>query len=93
MLDLLWCSVDLLLALLATSTEAKDEVKSRLLLDVVIREGSAVLELLTSEDQALLVRWDTLLVLDLGLDIVDCVRGLHLKGDSLARHCNRVSTL
>ena len=29
----------------------------------------------------------TLLVLDLGLDIVNSVRRLHLKGDSLARDC------
>jgi hypothetical protein len=33
----------------------------------------------------LLVGWDALLVLDLGLDIVDGIGRLHLKGDSLAR--------
>ena len=33
-----------------------------------------------------------MLTLDLGLDIVDGVRGLHLKGDSLARNCAAVST-
>jgi hypothetical protein len=33
----------------------------------------------------LLVRGDTLLVLDLGLDVVDGVGGLDLKGDGLAR--------
>ena len=79
-------------------------MESRLLLDVVVAERAAVLELLAREDQALLVgrdaegpavwsaqvRWRKeynvpLLVLDLGLDIVDGVRGLHLKGDSLAR--------
>jgi len=54
------------------------------LLDVVVAEGAAILELLASEDQTLLVRGNTLLVLDLGLDIVDGVAGLHLKGDSLA---------
>jgi len=115
-LDLLGGGVDLLLALLTTTTQAKDEVKGRLLLDVVIRKSAAVLELLAGEDQALLVRGDTLLVcgagskvsvvciaesramrvhararilsmltLDLGLDVVNGVRGLHLKGDSLAR--------
>ena len=36
-------------------------------------------ELITSEDQPLLVRGDALLVLDLRLDILDRVRGLHLK--------------
>jgi len=32
------------------------------------------------------------LTLDLGLDIVDGVGRLHLKGDSLTRDCARVST-
>jgi hypothetical protein len=55
------------------------------LLDVVVRQRTAVFELLASEDQALLVGGDSLLVLDLALDIVDCVGGLDLEGDSLAR--------
>lgn len=55
------------------------------LLDVVVRQGSAILELLASEDQSLLIRGDSLLVLDLGLDIVDRVGRLDLKGDGLAR--------
>ena len=33
----------------------KDKVQSRLLLDVVVAEGAAVLELLSGEDEALLV--------------------------------------
>jgi hypothetical protein len=59
-------------------------VEGRLLLDVVVGKSSTVLKLLASEDQALLVRRDTLLVLDLGLDIVDSVGGLNLEGDGLA---------
>ena len=55
-----------------------------LLLDVVVGEGPAVLKLLASEDQPLLVRGDALLVLDLGLDVLDGVGGLDLKGDGLA---------
>jgi len=55
------------------------------LLNVVVRESAAILKLLASEDQALLVRGDALLVLDLGLDIVDRVRGLDLEGDGLTR--------
>ena len=43
-------------------------MESGLLLDVVVGQGPAVLELLSGEDQSLLVRGDTLLVLDLGLD-------------------------
>lgn len=61
-LDLLGGGVDLLLALLATATETEDEMQGRLLLDVVVGEGAAVLELLAGEDQSLLVRGDTLLV-------------------------------
>jgi hypothetical protein len=53
-----------------TATETEDQVQSRLLLDVVVGQGAAVLELLAGEDQALLVRGNALLVLDLGLDIV-----------------------
>jgi hypothetical protein len=55
------------------------------LLDVVVRKGATVLKLLSGEDQTLLVRGNSFLVLDLGLDIVDRVRGLNLKSDSLAR--------
>ena len=39
-------------------------MKSRLLLNVVVREGATVLELLAGEDQTLLVRGDALLVLN-----------------------------
>ena len=53
------------------------------LLDVVIRQGAAVLQLLPGEDQALLVRRDALLILDLGLDVVDAIAGLDLQRDSL----------
>jgi len=59
-------------------------MERRLLLDVVVGESAAILELLTSEYQTLLVWWNTLLVLNLGLDIVDGVGRLDLKGDGLS---------
>jgi len=59
-------------------------MKRLLLLDVVVREGVAVLELLAREDQALLVGRDARFVLDLSLDVVDRVRRLELEGDRLA---------
>ncbi len=62
-------------------------MKCALLLDIVIREGAAIFELLASENQTLLIRGDTLLVLDFGLDILYGVRGLDFKGDSLASEC------
>ena len=84
-LDLLGRGVDLLLALLGAAAQTQDQVERRLLLDVVVGEGAAIFELLAGEDQALLVGWDAFLVLDLALDIVDCVGGLDLEGDGLAR--------
>jgi hypothetical protein len=68
----------------ATTTEAEDEVERGLLLDVVVGQDAAVVQLLAGEDEALLVRRDALLVLDLGLDVLDRVRALHLQGDALA---------
>ena len=55
------------------TAEAEDQVKCGLLLDVVILKGSAVLELLAPEDEALLVGRDALLVLDSCLDTLDRV--------------------
>ena len=69
---------------LHTTTETKHQVEGRLLLDVVVGEGAAILELLAGEDETLLVWGDALLVLDLGLDVVDGVRALNLQGDGLA---------
>ena len=56
-------------------------MKSRLLLDIVIREGPAIFELLASEDEALLVRGDALLVLNLAFDVIDSVTRLDFEGD------------
>ena len=59
-------------------------MEGTLLLNVVVGERSAVFQLLASEDQPLLVRWDSLLVLDLGLNVLYRVGWLHLEGDGLA---------
>ena len=69
---------------LHTSTKTKDEMKGRLLLDIVVGKSSPILQLLSSEDQTLLVRGDSFLVLDLGLHIVDGVGRLNLKSNGLA---------
>ena len=58
---------------LLSTTQTEHQVQRRLLLDVVVAESTAVLELLAGEDQALLVWRDSLLVLDLALDIIDSV--------------------
>ena len=69
---------------LHTTTESKDQVESRLFLDVVVAKGSSVLELLASEDEALLIGGDALLVLDLSLNILNGVRRLNIESDGLA---------
>jgi hypothetical protein len=66
------------------ASQSQHQVQSRFLLDVVIRQGSAVLQLFARKDQALLVWRNTLLVLDLLFHIVDRVRGLHIQSDGLA---------
>merc|ERR1712098_765109 len=62
-------------------------MECRLLLDVVIAQGAAILQLFTSENKSLLVRWDTFLVLDLGLDVIDGVGRLNLESDCLSGEC------
>jgi hypothetical protein len=69
---------------LHTTTETEDQVEGRLLLDVVVREGAAVLELLAGENQTLLIWGDALLILDLLLNVVDGIGRLNLEGDGLA---------
>jgi hypothetical protein len=69
---------------LLTTAETEHQVEGGLLLDVVVSKCASILELLASKDKPLLVRGDALLVLDLGLDVVNGVRRLHLKGDGLA---------
>ena len=73
-------------------------MESGLLLDIVVGQGTSILQLLTSEDQTLLIWGNAFFVLknsvkvlfnkfqfylDLGLDIFNSVTRLHLKGDSL----------
>jgi len=53
-------------------------------LDVIVGESSAVLKLLSSEDESLLIGRNAFLILDLGLDIFDGVRRLNIKSDGLA---------
>jgi len=65
------------------STETQNEMEGGLLLNVVVRKGATVLELLSGKDKTLLVGGDTLLVLDLRLHVVDGVRGLNIEGDCL----------
>lgn len=53
-------------------------MESALLLDVVVRESSAILKLLAGKDQALLIGRNALLVLNFRLNIIDGVGRLDL---------------
>ena len=66
---------------LHTSSETKNQVKSGFLLNVVVGKSSTVLELLSSEDETLLIRRDTFLILNLGLDVVDRIGRFNFEGD------------
>ncbi|KAG8122575.1 hypothetical protein E2320_018060, partial [Naja naja] len=63
--------------------QTQDKMQGGFLLDVVVREGAAIFQLLASKDQPLLVWRNTFLVLDLGLHILNGVTGLHLQSDGL----------
>jgi len=56
-------------------------MESRFLLDVIVGEGSAVFELLASKDKSLLIRWDSFLILDLGLHVLNGIGWLNIEGD------------
>merc|ERR1719152_246853 len=68
---------------LHTTSESKNEMESGLLLDVVVRKGSPILELLTSKNESLLIWWNTFLVLNLSLDIFNGVSWFDIEGDGL----------
>merc|ERR1711966_185492 len=56
---------------LHATTKTQDQVESRFFLNVVIGQGASVLQLLTCEDQALLIWWNAFLILNLGFHIVN----------------------
>jgi len=68
-----------------SSAQTQDEMQGRLLLNIVITKSSPILELLSGENKTLLIRRNSLLVLDLGLYVVDRIRRFHVKCDSLSR--------
>ena len=67
-----------------SAAQAQDEVDCGLFLYVIIGQRPVVLELFAGENEALLVGGDAFLVLDLGLDHVDGVRGFDFECDRFA---------
>ena len=53
-----------------STSQSEHQMKSWLFLDVVVGKSSAVFKLLSSEDQSLLIRGNTLFVLDFGSNII-----------------------
>jgi len=53
-------------------------------LDVVVRKSSAILKLLSGEDESLLIWRNTFLVLDFGFDILNGVCGFDVQSDCLS---------
>merc|ERR1712025_1125433 len=66
---------------LTSTAQTKHQVKGRFLLDVVVRKGATILQLLASENQALLIRGNAFLVLNFRLDILNGVRRLDVESD------------
>src|ERR1700678_880976 len=66
---------------LSTKTKRRTKMKGRLFLDVVVRQSTPVLKLLASKDKSLLIRRNSFLILDLGLDIVNRFGRLDLESD------------
>merc|ERR1719250_527831 len=66
---------------LHSTTETQDQMKSGFFLDVVVTESSAILKLLSSKDQPLLVWWDSFLVLDLCFYIFNGVRWFNFQSN------------
>merc|ERR1719328_623059 len=69
---------------LHTSSQSENKMESTFLLDIVVREGSSIFKLLSGKDQSLLVWWDSLLILDLGLDVLDGIRWFNFQSDGFA---------
>ncbi len=60
------------------------EFESVALLEIIVGEQAAVLQLLAREDEALMLGGDALLVLDQDLDAFDVVRSLDFEDDGIA---------
>ena len=67
-----------------STTEAQNQMKGAFLLNVIVLEGTAIFQLLTGEDQALLIRRDSFLILDFSLDVVNGIRGFYIQRNGLS---------
>ena len=59
-------------------------MQSGFFLDVIVGESTSILELLSGENQTLLIGRNAFLILDLRLDIINSVARLNLESDGLS---------
>jgi len=69
---------------LHSTSESEDKVECGFLLDVVVRKGSSVFKLFSSENKSLLIRRDSLFVLDFGFDVFNWVWGINIESDGFS---------
>ena len=67
------------------SAQTQHKMKCRFLCDIVIRERAPIFELLACENEALLIRRNAFLVLNLRLDGFDIVAWFYVERDGLPR--------
>jgi len=68
-----------------TTSKSEDKMKGRLFLNIVVRKCSTIFQLLSSEDQSLLLGRNSFFVLDFSLDIGDGVIRLDVQSNGLSR--------
>lgn len=72
---------------LHASSQSQHKMQGAFLLYVVVRQRAAIFKLLASKYQTLLIRWNSFLVLDLLLHLIDRVPRFYLQSDRLSRQC------
>merc|ERR1712156_1346390 len=66
---------------LHSTSQTKNQMESGFLLDVVVGKSSSIFQLLSSEDETLLIWWDSFLVLYLSLYILNGIRCFNFERD------------
>jgi len=72
---------------LHSSSKAKNQMKRRLFLDIVITQGSSIFQLLSSKYQSLLIWWNSFFVLNFCFNIFNGIRSFNLKSYGLSSKC------
>jgi len=84
-ISVLKCNANNYIIISKSAAKTQDKVKRGFLLNVVVRKSPVVLELLSSEDEPLLIGRNAFLVLNLLLHIFDLVCRIDIERNGLAR--------